>query len=192
MCLQDLPPELFQIVAEQCDWNASTSAKTDLLQLRSTCRYIESGTRAVWRQAHFSARLVKLCTRQLAKLKDIADVSELATAITELQVRCVDDLLLPDIEPLDPHEPSSSVENLLLQCATSMTMVFQKMKSLDSIPFEVDEDYEHDSFVHCSQTFAAVLSAIQACGIWPREYPSGQKTVISNRAAVLVCALWMP
>lgn len=171
--LLDLPPELLDMIARQCDKDENDHSQDGLLQLRLTCREVERSTRRAWRSAYFTQRTVKLELKKIATLKSVADNPEFGKAVTRLKVLCVDDAKL---SMLDPINGGGVVEGFLAQCTGVMSLAFHNLSNLETILFVPDGSGWTDRIAHdadgkvidCSATFQAVLLAIQACGLRPR------------------------
>ncbi|KAK3701699.1 hypothetical protein LTR37_015352 [Vermiconidia calcicola] len=169
-CLQSLPPELAEIISEDC---LVSGDPLSLLALRLTCREIERSTRRTWVRYFFTWRKVELDSAKLNKLQEIMDVPELASAVTALHIFCKDDGKLGDIEDSRTRLTQASPVALVMY-PSKLALAFRNMHNLQDIYFQPhndvagnDIDYASRIVIDYSATLAVVMSALHACDLRP-------------------------
>ncbi|KAK3719425.1 hypothetical protein LTR37_004282 [Vermiconidia calcicola] len=169
-CLQSLPPELAEMISEDC---LVSGDPLSLLALRLACREIETSTRRTWVRYFFTWRTVELDSAKLNKLQEIMNVPELASAVTALNVMCKDDAKLDDIGGSETRL-TQAFPVALVAYPPKLALTLQNTRNLQEIYFQPhydvagnDIDYDGRIVVDYSATLAVVMSALHACDLRP-------------------------
>lgn len=169
--LAALSPDLLGIIADFC--LEFEREDRSLLDLRSTCRWVEAGLRSKWIDAYFSCRVLDLDAAKLAEATAVGTIPEFARATTVLEVQCRDESKIKQFNSEhDNTQPSAEILDLSFRLLAAL-QYYKNIKTIEFIPTRdgINETRSDSDglVIGYSATFSFIILAVQACGLRPES-----------------------